>query len=464
MLPMALLLAARLYAILPSLFLRSIRCRRLIDFDQDDEGAVMTVKTHQLSDGPTDTAEASNKADGDSRIAGPEIRYLNRELSWLEFNQRVLYEANNAHHPLLERLRFLSISCSNMDEFYIVRVAGLKGQVSAGVAAVSDDGLTPRQQLAAVMERAATLMRDQQTRWIALRNELRENRIAVVEPPELTSDDRAWLAEKFQSDIYPLLTPLAVDPAHPFPFVPNRGFGLALQLHDQENDQELNALVLLPSHLERFVRLPGQNTRFIPAEQVVLLFIDRLFPGSFRLLNHGIFRVLRDSEIEIDEKAEDLVRTFESALKRRRLGHVIRLTVDRVMDAELREFLRMHLGVSSDDIFLRDGLWCINRVGDGFRPLCWCSGDLAGDRHAEAGHAVDRRAGDPGFDLLRGQSPGAEAPADQNLVPMESGFNQGPLAVTNGFLPAYSAFPGEHLDVPVALSGLGVCSIAQNRV
>jgi polyphosphate kinase len=328
----------------------------LFGFDQDNEGAVMTVKTHQLSDGPTDTAEASNKADGDSRTAGPEIRYLNRELSWLEFNQRVLDEANNAHHPLLERLRFLSISCSNMDEFYIVRVAGLKGQVSAGVAAVSDDGLTPRQQLAAVMERAATLMRDQQTRWIALRNELRENRIAVVEPPELTSDDRAWLAEKFQTDIYPLLTPLAVDPAHPFPFVPNRGFGLALQLHDQENDQELNALVLLPSHLERFVRLPGQNTRFIPAEQVVLLFIGRLFPGSFRLLNHGIFRVLRDSEIEIDEKAEDLVRTFESALKRRRLGHVIRLTVDRVMDAELREFLRMHLGVSSDDIFLRDGM------------------------------------------------------------------------------------------------------------
>ena len=312
----------------------------------------MTTKMHSIASAP----DVLRDTDGETRAWGTEVRYLNRELSWLEFNQRVLDEAANGRHPLLERVRFLSISGSNMDEFYIVRVAALKAQVSAHVAAVSDDGLTPQQQLSAIMERAGVLMREQQTRWLSLRAELRENGITVVEPHELTPDEHAWLAAKFQSDIYPLLTPLAVDPAHPFPFVPNRGFGLALHLHDEENDRDLNALVLIPAHLERFVRLPGPDIRFIPAERVILLFLDRLFPGSFRLLNHGIFRVLRDSEIEINEKAEDLVRTFESALKKRRYGHVIRLTVDHDMAPELREFLSASLGVSGDDVFLRDGL------------------------------------------------------------------------------------------------------------
>jgi polyphosphate kinase len=311
----------------------------------------MTAKMHM-----DQATESLHATDGEARAKGTEVRYLNRELSWLEFNQRVLDEAANSRHPLLERVRFLSISGSNMDEFYIVRVTALKAQVSAHIAAVSDDGLTPQQQLSAIMERAGVLMREQQVRWLSLRTELKENGITVVEPHELSADERAWLADKFQSDLYPLLTPLAVDPAHPFPFVPNRGFGLALHLHDEENDHGLNALVLIPSHLERFVRLPGSSIRFIPAEQVILLFLDRLFPGSFRLLNHGIFRVLRDSEIEINEKAEDLVRTFESALKKRRYGHVIRLTVDHDMAPELREFLSTSFGVSGDDVFLRDGV------------------------------------------------------------------------------------------------------------
>ena len=282
-------------------------------------------------------------------------RFINRELSWLAFNQRVLEEANNPNHPLLERLRFLSISASNLDEFYMVRVAGLKGQVAAGVTSASAEGLTPAQQLAALTLRISDLMQDQQIVWRQLKSELREAGIAVVDPDELTDGETDWLEAKFLDDIFPILTPIAVDPAHPFPFLPNLGFSLALQLHDPVKGTHLDALVPLPSQLDRFIRLPGSDIRFIQLEKVVRLFIDRLFP-PFQVKGHGVFRVLRDSEIEIEEEAEDLVRTFESALKRRRRGSVIRLATDSGMALDLREFLRNELHVSNDDVFVLDGL------------------------------------------------------------------------------------------------------------
>lgn len=282
-------------------------------------------------------------------------RFINRELSWLAFNQRVLEEANNSNHPLLERLRFLSISASNLDEFYMVRVAGLKGQVAAGVTSASAEGLTPAQQLAALTLRISDLMQDQQIVWRQLKGELREAGIAVVDPDELTDGETDWLEAKFLDDIFPILTPIAVDPAHPFPFLPNLGFSLALQLHDPVKGTHLDALVPLPSQLERFIRLPGSDIRFIQLEKVVRLFIDRLFP-PFQVKGHGVFRVLRDSEIEIEEEAEDLVRTFESALKRRRRGSVIRLATDSGMALDLREFLRNELHVSNDDVFILEGL------------------------------------------------------------------------------------------------------------
>jgi len=282
-------------------------------------------------------------------------RFINRELSWLAFNQRVLEEASNPSHPLLERLRFLSISASNLDEFYMVRVAGLKGQVAAGVKELSAEGLTPAQQLNAVNQRIIELMSDQQSMWRQLKRELRDAGIAVVDPDELTEAERAWLEAKFLDDIFPILTPIAVDPAHPFPFIPNLGFSLALQLHDLEKGTHLDALVPLPAQLDRFIRLPGSDIRFIQLEKAVLTFIDKLFP-PFQVKAHGVFRILRDSEIEIEEEAEDLVRTFESALKRRRRGSVIRLAVDTGMAADLREFLRHELGVAGDDVFVLDGL------------------------------------------------------------------------------------------------------------
>src|SRR3954451_1978706 len=284
-----------------------------------------------------------------------ESRFINRELSWLAFNERVLSEADNPRHPLLERLRFLSISASNLDEFYMVRVAGLKGHVLADIAATSQDGLTPAQQLAAINARAGKLMSDQQVTWRALREELGAAGIAIIGPHELQPSDRAWLDEQFMAEIFPVLTPLAIDPAHPFPFIANLGFGLALQLVRRSDGENMEALLLIPPSISRFVRLPGTAVRFLPMEQLLSLFLDHLFPG-FEVVGQGVFRILRDSEVEIEEEAEDLVRLYETALKRRRRGHVIHLTVDARMPVDLRRFLSEHLAAGPSDVFATTGI------------------------------------------------------------------------------------------------------------
>src|SRR5580704_18192696 len=289
------------------------------------------------------------------KLAGQPERFINRELSWLHFNRRVLEEAENERHPLLERLRFLSISARNLDEFYMVRVAGLKGQVVAGVATPSQDGLTPDQQLAAINQRAHRLMHDQQVIWRALRHQLAEAGVSVIGPQDLSAEDRAWVEAHFLAEVFPVLTPLAVDPAHPFPFVANRGIGLALQLTRARDGKRMQALLLLPSAIGRFIRIPVTNVRFLPLEQMVTLFLDRLFPG-FSVVGHGMFRIVRDSEMEIEEEAEDLVRLFESALKRRRRGNVIWLAVDAGMPEDLQRFLAENLDVSPDDSSPLDGI------------------------------------------------------------------------------------------------------------
>ena len=290
-------------------------------------------------------------------------RFINRELSWLAFNERVLEEADNQSHPLLERLRFLSISASNLDEFYMVRVAGLKGQVAADVKSPSQDGMTPGQQLAAINERADTLTAEQQRIWRKLRAELRENNIAVVEPDELDDAEREWLGVHFMTAIFPVLTPLAVDPAHPFPFIPNFGLALALQLVRPSDNRMMVGLLPLPAQIERFICLPGEQCRFIQLEKLVTMYLDRLFPG-FEMHSAGAFRVIRDSDIEILEEAEDLVRVFETALKRRRRGNVIRLTIDASMPDDLQAFVTSHIGADKSDIFIFDGILGLDRTSE----------------------------------------------------------------------------------------------------
>ena len=304
-------------------------------------------------------------------------RFINRELSWLAFNERVLEEAGNTAHPLLERLRFLSISSANLDEFYMVRVAGLIGQERAHVGVISADGMSPIQQLHAINQRSGELMRNQQGHWRTLRDELRENGISVLEPSDVTGAEKEWLDAHFMDQIFPVLTPLAVDPAHPFPFIPNLGFSMVLELRQLADGKPMRALVMMPNMLPRFVRLPGRdpyNVRFLTLEAVVGLYLDRLFPG-FEVISKGYFRLIRDSEMEILEEAEDLVRHFETALKRRRRGVVIRLKVNADMPEDLLAFVVDELDVKREDVFVLDGLLGLAAVSQlmiGERPdLKW---------------------------------------------------------------------------------------------
>ncbi len=279
-------------------------------------------------------------------IAGDGVRFLNRELSWLAFNARVIEEAENEAHPLLERLRFLSISAANLDEFFMVRVAGIKGQIRAGITQASDDGLSPAQQIEAIQKHAQKLMHEQHAVWGILRKQLGENGIEVMNRRDVSEEDMVWLEQQFMETVFPVLTPLAVDPAHPFPFIPNFGFSLVVLLENEKEDEPLRALLPIPSQLERYVRLPGPAVRFLALEDWVLLFINKFFP-DFELIENGAFRVIRDSEMEIDEEAEDLVRTFESALKRRRRGSVIRLTFNADMPEQLQNLIIGEMGAEA---------------------------------------------------------------------------------------------------------------------
>jgi polyphosphate kinase len=292
---------------------------------------------------------------------GP-ARYFNRELSWLQFNRRVLEEAHNRRHPLLERLRFLSISASNLDEFYMVRVAGLHGQVVAGVTQVSQDGLTPAQQLAEINRFVASLVSEQQACWQALTQELAAAGIVIAEPGQLAPFERAWLEGQFLHQHLPILTPIAVDPAHPFPFIQNGALTLGIELRRERDGMTRHALLPIPNQLARFIRLPSEEPqsdaaplRFIRIEAVMGMFISRLFPG-FLARGQGAFRVLRDSDIEVQEEAEDLVSLYETALRRRRRGDVIRLEIDAQMPTRLQRFVVQELDVREEDVSMREGM------------------------------------------------------------------------------------------------------------
>ncbi len=296
-------------------------------------------------------------------MSGPE-RFLNRELSWLDFNLRVVEEAENAHHPLLERVRFLSISASNLDEFYSVRVAGLIGQARAGVVTPSPDGRTPAQQLAEIATLAGRVMAEQLRVWHDLRAALGRVGLELLRDPavlerKLSVEDRRWLDVWFMERVFPVLSPLAIDPAHPFPFIPNMGLVMALRLAREADGHGMRALIPLPAQIERFIRLPQsaphEPTRFVMLDDIALLFMDRLFPG-YRVEGLGFFRVIRDTDVEFEEEAEDLVRSYETALKRRRRGIAIHLAVNAGMPADLRALVTDELGVPAEEVVVQDGL------------------------------------------------------------------------------------------------------------
>jgi polyphosphate kinase len=298
-------------------------------------------------------------------------RFFNRELSWLRFNERVLEESENRQHPLLERLRFLSISSNNLDEFYMVRIAGLKGQVREGVRVVSQDGLTPLEQLTRVSAAATELMGAQGRIWKTLRAELAKERLHVVTSDAITPADCAALEPVFSSQLFPVLTPLAVDPAHPFPFLPNLAFALALKLRRAGDGKEFFALVPMPSQVKRFWQLrPGEarrsktaDRRYVPIETLVALFLDRLFPDCV-VEAQGVFQIIRDSDVEMEEEAEDLVREFEALLRQRRRGSVVRIALEAAMPQELQDVILRNLQCHPEEVVVCEGLLGLSQLSE----------------------------------------------------------------------------------------------------
>jgi len=288
--------------------------------------------------------------------AGPK-RFFNRELSWLAFNWRVLEEAENARVPLLERLRFLSISATNLDEFYTVRVAGLRELAQAGNVTPAHDGLTPAEQLVLINADARALLEAQQNAWTSLKAGLEEHGIVICAQDDLSEDETEYLATLFLEQVFPVLSPLAIDPAHPFPFIPNTGFALALQLQRKSDKRKLKALLPVPHQIDRFIALPGHDgvQRFLPMETLLLLHLDKLFPG-YKMTGHCAFRVLRDSDLEVEDEAEDLVREFEVALKRRRRGEVVRLGITENAPKGLQSIIQRELHVTEDEMVSVPGM------------------------------------------------------------------------------------------------------------
>lgn len=282
-------------------------------------------------------------------------RFFNREVSWLAFNGRVFEEANNLNYPVLERVRFLAISAGILDEFTMVRVAGLVGQVWAGVSQLSPDGLSPGEQLRLLDGHITKLTDDQQHCWQTLREEMQENDISVLMASKLSTKDRRWLGRHFMEHLFPLLTPIAVEPPNPFPFIPNLGLSLIFELWRKKDDKRIHGLIVIPNPIDRFIRLPGKKPRFIAIEDVLPLFLDHLFPG-FHVEAEGFFRVIRDSDLEVEEEAEDLVRQFESALRRRKRGSVVRLSIDGKMSQDLENFLIRQLPVTPGNVTRMRGM------------------------------------------------------------------------------------------------------------
>ena len=299
-------------------------------------------------------------------ITSTKERFINRETSWLAFNNRVLDEACNPNNPVVERLNFLAISASNLDEFYMVRVAGLKDYVLKGITKKSLDGMTPLEEIEAIQLIATPMVMRQHTCWLELRQRLEESGITVIKPEKLPPKNLAWLEEYFLENIFPVLTPIAIDPAHPFPFLPNLGLALVFQLTSGVDDKEQISIIPLPSQLQRFILIPGKKLQYVLLEDAITLFLNTLMPG-FRNLDSALFRIVRDSELDVDEETEDdFVRNFERALKQRRRGRVIQIKFATPASKRLVHFVCDQMHVDMHDIIEVDGLLGLSSL----RELC----------------------------------------------------------------------------------------------
>ena len=299
-------------------------------------------------------------------ITSTKERFINRETSWLAFNNRVLDDACNPNNPVVERLNFLAISASNLDEFYMVRVAGLKDYVLKGITKKSLDGMTPLEEIEAIQLIATPMVMRQHTCWLELRQRLEESGITVIKPEKLPPKNLAWLEEYFLENIFPVLTPIAIDPAHPFPFLPNLGLALVFQLTSGVDDKEQISIIPLPSQLQRFILIPGKKLQYVLLEDAITLFLNTLMPG-FRNLDSALFRIVRDSELDVDEETEDdFVRNFERALKQRRRGRVIQIKFATPASKRLVHFVCDQMHVDMHDIIEVDGLLGLSSL----RELC----------------------------------------------------------------------------------------------
>ena len=309
-------------------------------------------------------------------LHGLENSFINRELSWIAFNQRVLDEANNINHPILENLKFLSISGSNLDEFYMVRVAGLHAQVDEGVNIKSSDGMMPQEQLSEVNKKANLLMRNQQKTWKKIKEKMSNNNIHILSKSSLSIEEKEQCAEYFESNVLPVLTPLAIDPAHPFPFVGNLGLVLSVQLKHKKNNKKRNALLPLPTILPRFIKIESNKdtVKMIPLEEMLMLFSNKIFDG-YDFLGGGLFRVIRDSDVEFQEEAEDLVLSFQKQLRTRRRGKVVRLKIDKNCPNIIKNMIIDSLEVSPEDVIEIDGIIGISSLIEiynaGPKKLCF---------------------------------------------------------------------------------------------
>lgn len=315
----------------------------------------ITVHSDATADISTATERSRVSVDHPTILPNDPHRFFNREISWLAFNERVFEEANNHNYPLLERVRFLGISAGILDEFTMVRIAGLLGQVWAGITHLSPDGLSPSDQLRLIDGHVSRLADDQQRCWNTLLREVETVGLSVLKSSELSAKDKRWLTRHFIEHVFPLLTPIAVEPPNPFPFIPNLGLSLILELWRKDDDKRIHGLIGISSPIDRFVRLPGKNPRFIAIEEFLPLFLDHLFPG-FIVEAQGLFRVIRDSDLEIEEEAEDLVRQFESAIRRRKRGSVVQLSIDGKMSQDLENFLIRQLPVTPENVYRNRGM------------------------------------------------------------------------------------------------------------